>query len=114
MLKTVNIDCIRLREKAADAEMLCGQIKNIRERTERCVIGLCGEWQGTAEKAYSGKILYLPHTSENKGSDKASDVAFCLKILVEEVIDRISRIMSELSDEYEELDDNIGSVIKSI
>ena len=37
----VNIDCIRLREKAADAEMLCGQIKNIRERTERCVIGLC-------------------------------------------------------------------------
>lgn len=33
---------------------------------------------------------------------------------VEEVIDRISRIMSELSDEYEELDDTIGSVIKSI
>ena len=93
MLKTVNIDCIRLREKAADAEMLCGQIKNIRERTERCVTGLCGEWQ-----AYSGKILYVGKQFKK----------------VEEVIDRISRIMSELSDEYEELDDTIGSVIKSI
>jgi uncharacterized protein YukE len=98
VLKTVNIDCIRLREKAADAEMLCGQIKNIRERTERCVIGLCGEWQGAAEKAYSGKILYVGKQFKK----------------VEEVIDRISRIMSELSDEYEELDDTIGSVIKSI
>ena len=78
--------------------MLCGQIKNIRERTERCVTYLCGEWQGGAEKAYSGKILYAGKQFKK----------------VEEVIDRISRIMSELSDEYEELDDNIGSVIKSI
>lgn len=98
MFKTVNIDCIRLREKAADVAMLCGQIKNIRERTERCVTYLCGEWQGGAEKAYSGKILYVGKQFKK----------------VEEVIDRISRIMSELSDEYEELDDNIGSVIKSI
>lgn len=98
MLKTVNIDCIRLREKAADVAMLCGLIKNIRERTERCVTYLCGEWQGGAEKAYSGKILYVGKQFKK----------------VEEVIDRISRIMSELSDEYEELDDNIGSVIKSI
>lgn len=53
---------------------------------------------GHSGKAYSGKILYVGKQFKK----------------IEEVIDRISRIMSELSDEYEELDDNIGSVIKSI
>lgn len=68
----VNIDCIRLREKAADAEMLCGQIKNIRERTERCVIGLCGEWQGTAEKRTAEK--YCMSVNSLKKSRKLSTV----------------------------------------
>lgn len=94
----VDIDCTRLREKAALADMFCTELMTVRESTERLVLSLCGEWQGSAEKAYSGKILYIDRQFQK----------------VEEVIKRISKIMSELSDEYEELDYNISSVIKSI
>ena len=49
-------------------------------------------WQQNPDKLlvklWSGRqFQILPHTSENRGSDKASDVAIRLKILVEEVVD---------------------------
>lgn len=94
----VDIDCIRLREKAAMADMLCTELTTVRESTERLVLCLCGEWQGSAEKAYSGKILYIGRQFKK----------------VEEVIKSISKIMSELSDEYEGLDHKMSCVIKSI
>lgn len=94
----VDIDCIRLREKAAQVNMLCRELVTVRENTEGLVLSLCGEWQGGAEKAYSGKILYIGRQFKK----------------VEEVLNRISQIMSELSDEYEKLDHNICSAIKSI
>lgn len=79
-------------------KLVIGELKNIFNRIETFVASINGEWQGNAEKVFSGKIMII----RNQYSD------------IECFYNDCAELIKEISDSYEEQDVNTARLIELI
>lgn len=75
---------------------LCGELENVMNEIESFVLSLNGPWQGDAERAYSGKIIYVKKEYS--------------KIM--KFFDDYAGVIFNCGEEYEQYDSELSSKIK--
>ena len=55
----IYVDTVSLRDKCNDMQVVSNDIKVCMNKLESVLIETCEQWEGDAEKAFAGRVLYM-------------------------------------------------------
>ena len=94
----VNVIPDKLQSSATDIIFYNNELRNQMEQIEMLILSLNGDWQGDAERAFAGRILYVKNQFDH----------------IYQFFDDYAELLKKLAAEYEENDKEISSKIQLV
>ena len=94
----VNVIPDKLQSSATDIIFYNNELRNQMEQIEMLILSLNGDWQGDAERAFAGRILYVKNQFDH----------------IFQFFDDYAELLKKLAAEYEESDKEISSKIQLV
>lgn len=94
----VNVVPDKLQSSATDIIFYNNELRNQMEQIEMLILSLNGDWQGDAERAFAGRILYVKNQFDH----------------IYQFFDDYAELLKKLAAEYEENDKEISSKIQLV